>query len=282
MKNNYNSLKLQKKGLRRNWWCYVLMIPILIVYLTPFYILLGVAFKMPNDPSSRWVLPGYLYLENFKIALAGKIGQGIRDSLIITVFSVILIVFVGALAAYPLARNKSRLNAIIRRFILGVMMVPPLSILVPIYSIMKILNAISTYQGIILLIVTFSLPLSIFIFTNFISSIPATLDEAAYIDGCGPLRTFFSIILPQLAPATTSIIILTGVSAWNDYQFSLYILQSPKITSVTLAVSSFFAQVSSNVYAAAAAAVLGILPIIVLFLIMQRYFIQGMVDSAIK
>lgn len=267
---------------QKNWWRYLVMIPILFTYLVPFYILLGVAFKAPSDTTSRWILPGYLYLENFRAALSGKIIQGIRDSMIITLLAVAFIVIVGAMASYPLARNKSRLNKGVRGFIMGVMMVPPLSILVPIYSIMIKLNSISTYHGIILLLVTFNLPLSIFIFTNFIASIPETLDEAAAIDGCGIFRTFFSIILPQMAPVTTSIVILTGVNCWNDYQFSLYILQSPKITSVTLAVSSFFAQVSSNPHAAAAAAVIGVLPIVVIFLMLQKYFIQGMVDSAIK
>lgn len=267
---------------QKNWWRYLVMLPILFVYLMPFYILLGVAFKSSADPSSRWILPGYLYLDNFRVALQGKIIQGVRDSLIVTVLAVTFIVVVGALAAYPLARNRSRLNRAVRTFIMGVMMVPPLSILVPMYSIMIKLKAISTYHGIILLLVTFQLPLAIFIFTNFIASIPVTLDEAASIDGCGPVRTFFSIILPQLAPVTTSVIILTGVTCWNDYQFSLYTLQSPKITSVTLAVSGFFGQVSSNPYAAAAAAVIGVLPIVILFLFLQKYFIQGMVDSAIK
>lgn len=260
----------------------MLAIPILVVYLAPFYILLGVAFKSPADSSSRWVMPGYLFLDNFRTALDGKVLQGIRDSMIITVSSVLLIVIIGAMAAYPLARNKSKLNKAVRSFIMGVMMVPPLSILVPIYSIMIAIKSISTYHGIVLLLVTFQLPLSIFIFTNFISSIPVTLDEAASIDGCGPIRAFFSIIMPQLAPVTTSVVILTGVTCWNDYQFSLYILQSPKITSVTLAVSGFFAQVSSNPYAAAAASVLGVLPIVIMFLFLQKYFIQGMVDSAIK
>lgn len=270
----------KKKG--SNWWRYVLMAAILLLYLCPFYILAGVAFKMPSDSSSRWVFPGYLYLGNFEIALQGKIVQGIRDSLIITVCSVLLIICIGALAAYPLARNKSKLNSIVRGFIMGVMMVPPLSILVPIYSVMKVISGISTYHGMVLLLLTFQLPLAIFVYTNFISSIPIALDEAAYIDGCNPVRTFVSIILPQLAPVTASVAILTGVTCWNDYQFSLYILQSPRITSVTLAVSSFFAQVSSNAFAAAAAALLGLLPITIIFLLLQKSFIKGMVDSAIK
>jgi len=266
----------------KNWWRYLITAAILLLYLAPFYVLAGVAFKMPSDASSRWVLPNYVFLENFKTALSGKILQGIQGSLIITVCSVTLIVCVGALAAYPLARNKSKLNRFIRGFIMGVMMVPPLSILVPIYSVMKVINGISTYYGIVLLLLTFQLPLSIFVYSNFIASIPIALDEAACIDGCGPLRTFVSVILPQLAPVTASVAILTGVTCWNDYQFSLYILQRPQITSVTLAVSSFFSQVSSNAFAAAAAALLGLLPITVLFLLLQKHFIKGMVDSAIK
>jgi raffinose/stachyose/melibiose transport system permease protein len=265
------------------------MIPILFVYLTPFYILLGTAFKAPNDYSSRWVMPGYLYLKNFETALASRttifdsrIFQGIKDSLIVTVITVVLIVIIGSLAAYPLARKQSKLNKVVRTFIVGVMMVPPLSILVPMYKVMIALKAISTYYSVILLLLTFQLPLAIFIYSRFISSIPVALDEAAAIDGCGPLRTFFSIILPQMKPVTVSVVILTGVTCWNDYQFSLYMLQSPKITSVTLAVSGFFAQVSSNAHAAAAAATLGVLPIVIIFLVLQKYFIQGMVDSAVK
>jgi raffinose/stachyose/melibiose transport system permease protein len=186
------------------------------------------------------------------------------------------------MAAYPLAWNKSNVNKFVRLTILGVMMIPPLSIIVPLYRVMLFFDAISTYHGVIMLMMTFQLPLAIFLYTNFITSIPKALDEAAAIDGCGPFRTFFSVIMPQLKPVTVSVVILTGVTCWNDYQFALYFLQSPRITSVTLAVSGFFAQVSSNPYAAAAAAAIGVLPIVFVFLILQKYFIKGMVDSAIK
>ncbi len=268
---------------KSNWWRLPIGLVITAVYLSPLYILLTTALKKSTDASSRWLVPNYFYLGNFQYALTeGHIQRGITDSAVITACSIALIVLLGATAAYPLARNRSRLNTVVNGFVLGVMMVPPLSILVPIYSIMKQLHGISTFWGIILLLVTFNLSMSIFIFSNFIASIPTALDEAAAIDGCGPLRTFFSIILPQLKPVTASVVILTGVNCWNDYQFSLYMLQKPNITSVTLAVASFFAQVSSNVYAAAASALLGVLPVIVLFLVLQKYFIQGAVDSAIK
>jgi len=160
--------------------------------------------------------------------------------------------------------------------------VPPLSILVSLYITMAQLHGVSQYWGIVLTITAFELPLSIFLYVNFIGAIPSALDEAAAIDGAGSARTFFSIILPQLKPVTASVVILTGMHAWNDYQFSLFLLQKPQMRSLPLAVASFFSQTTSNVYAATAAALIAMLPAIALFLVFQRFFIQGMVDSALK
>ena len=261
----------------------ILAILISLVHIIPLYILIGVALKRPDDLTSRWKLPNYLYLDNFKIAIEqGNILKGLGDSSIITFISIVLITIVGAMAAYPLARNATKTNMKIKAFIMGIMMVPPLSIVVPLYSMMADLQATSTYWGIIVILVTFQLPMSVFLYYNFIRSIPIDLDEAASIDGCGPLRTFFSIILPQLRPVTASVIILTGVSCWNDYKFSLYMLQSSNIKTVTQTIASFFSQNSSNMNAAAATALLGILPILIVFIFLQKYFIKGMIDSAIK
>jgi ABC transporter, permease protein len=276
-----------KKGKRlgrpSNAWRIPVAAVILLVFLAPFYILLSVAFRSPQDLNSYWRFPTQLHLENFTDAIEnGKILLSMANSLILTVGAVLLITVVGALAAYPLARRRTRLNQGIKGFVMGVMMVPPLSILVSLYSVLVKMHGVNQYWGIILILVTFELPLSIFLYSNFISSIPGALDEAASIDGCGPVRTFFRIILPQLKPVTASVVILTGVHCWNDYQFSLYVLQSPKLRTIPLAIASYFSQTTSNINAAAAAALLAILPIVIVFLFLQKYFIQGMVDSAIK
>ena len=144
------------------------------------------------------------------------------------------------------------------------------------------IHGISTYWGIIVVLVTFNLPMSIFLFSNFIAGIPVALEEAAFIDGCNPIQTFFKIILPQLKPVVASVVILTGVGCWNDYQFSLYFLQSPQYRTIPLAVASYFSQTANNMNAAAASALLGVLPVLLLFIFLQKYFIKGMVDSAIK
>lgn len=271
-----------KKGLKG-----LLRLPIILIitaiYLSPIYVLIGVAFKSKSDVSSYWKMATSVYVENFiKAVNEGKIFLGIRNSTIITVLSVLLIVFIGALAAYPLTRRRTRWNKFIKAFTMGIMMVPPLSILVPLYSTLIGMNGDNTYWGIVAILITFELPLSVFLYSNFIATIPIALDEAAAIDGCSPARTMISIIFPQLKPVTVSVIILTGMHCWNDYQFSLYILQKPSLKTITLAISSFFSQTTSNLHAAAAGALIAILPVIILFIFLQKYFIKGMIDSAIK
>lgn len=266
-----------------NRWRIPLLILIFAVYFSPFFILINISFKPITDLSSRWQFPKAPTLDNFRTAIEdGGVLSALTHSLFITAVVVLLIVLVGSLAAYPLARTKSKLNKFIKAFILGIMMVPPLSILVPLYSVLVGMGGINHYWGLILTLLTFELPMAIFLYSNFISQIPLALDEAASLDGCGPVRTFFYIILPQLKPVTASVIILTGMHCWNDYQFSLYILQSSSMRTVTLAISSFFSQTTSNLNAAAAAALLAILPVTLCFLFLQKYFIKGMVDSAVK
>ncbi len=268
---------------KKNWWLYLLGLVIIVVHFIPIYILLGVAAKSSMDITSKWILPGYVEWNNFKEALnGGNMLLALKNTAIITVFSVFFVTVIGAFSAYPLARNRSRLNTVVKSFILGIMMIPGLSVLVPLYSTMVKIHGISTYWGIIVVLVTFNLPMSIFLFSNFIAGIPVALEEAAFIDGCNPIQTFFKIILPQLKPVVASVVILTGVGCWNDYQFSLYFLQSPKYRTIPLAVASYFSQTANNMNAAAASALLGVLPVLLLFIFLQKYFIKGMVDSAIK
>ncbi|MBZ4684228.1 MAG: raffinose/stachyose/melibiose transport system permease protein [Fusobacteriaceae bacterium] len=261
----------------------ILAITVSIIHFLPLYIAITVAFKPKTDLSSRWIMPKSIYLENFIYAIKkAKIFIAMKNSFIITLISVVIIVAVGAMAAYPFARNKTKFNKITLNLVLAVMMVPPLSVLVPLVTMMSKMGGISTYWGIILTVTTFQLPLSIFLYTNFIDTIPKSLDEAALIDGCSRFAIYYRIILPLLKPVTATVIILTGIFIWNDYQFSLYMLQSPKMKVVTLAVSTFFAQSSSNLNAAAAAALMGVLPVAILYLFLQKYFVKGMVDGAVK
>jgi raffinose/stachyose/melibiose transport system permease protein len=268
---------------KKTWWKTLLVVFISALHIIPLYITFIASVKDMGDFSSYWLPPKVFHFQNYILALnEGGMLTALKNTIIITAISVFLIVIVGAMASYPLARNQSKLNSIIIVLILGIMMVPPLSLLVPLYSFMAKIKAINTYWGIMLIHLTFQLPISIFLYSNFIKTIPKELDEAAAIDGCSIFSVFYRIVLPLLKPVTATIIILSGVGVWNDYSFSLYFLQSPNMKVITLAISAFFAQTGTNLNAAAAAALMAVLPITIVYLSLQKYFVQGAVDSAIK
>lgn len=270
----------QKKGY---WWKYLCASLIIFVYLMPLYVLVMRSLKGITDMSSYMSFPQKIYLENYTtIFKEGILMRAFWNSGIVTILSVVLEIVLACMAAYPLARNNTRFNSFVRSMFMGVMMIPPLTILVGVYSFLVGIHATNTYWGLVLTLVAFGLPMAIFLFTNFISSIPRALDEASIIDGANVIQTFFYIILPQLKPIIATVVILHGVSTWNEYAYSQYVMQKTELVTITLAIRRYFSSVSNDYGGAAAAAVLAILPITVLYLILQDYFVQGQVDSAVK
>ncbi|MCC8067207.1 MAG: carbohydrate ABC transporter permease [Clostridiales bacterium] len=272
-------MKFRKKDI----WKYIVSLFLVVIYLFPFFVIINVSLKSYGDTTSRIQFPETIYWGNYQsIISSGEIFNGIRNCVIITVLVLVVEIVVGCMAAYALARNQSKLNEVVRSLIMSVMMISPLTILVGVYSMMSKINAISTYWGITLLLGSFGLPMVIFLYSNFISSIPVALDEAASIDGASNLKIFFNVILPQLKPVTVTVIIIQGVNVWNEYTYSYYFLQKSSMKTITLVIKSFFSTVLSDYGSAAAAAVIGMLPLCVVYLFLQKYFIQGQMDSAIK
>jgi raffinose/stachyose/melibiose transport system permease protein len=253
------------------------------VQLVPIYVTTMVALKPQTDLSSTWEPPAHLALGNFTRAIEqGGLLRALLNTVFITACSTALVVAIGAMAAYPLARSRSRLNGAVATFILSILMIPALSLLVPLYVLVVRAHAISTFWGIVPIHVTFNLPLSIFMFTNFIRTIPRELEEAALLDGCSVYSIFLRIVLPLLKPVTVSVVLLTAAQVWNDFQYSIYFLQKPTMRVLTLSIASFFGISGSDPHVAAAGALLAILPMAVLFLFLQKYFVRGMVESAFK
>jgi raffinose/stachyose/melibiose transport system permease protein len=262
---------------------YLVTLIICIIYFVPFYILLNVAFKPFTDTSSHWVPAKVIDWTNFtNVWNATNFGRILLNNVIITISVLIIVVIVGSLAAYPLARRKTKLNNIVYTVIVSCMIVPGLTILVPLYKVLVEISAVNTYWGIILINTAFGLPFAVFLYTGFINTVPKELDEAALLDGCSRFGIFFRIIIPLLKPVTATLIILNGVGLWNDYQFSLFFLQKPDMQTFTVALSQFFSQYNNNVHWVAAGCVIGMLPITALYLSLQKYFVKGVAAGAIK
>lgn len=254
-----------------------------LIHFIPFYIVTSVALKADNDTSSKWFLPGYFYFGNFISAWSkAKLGRALINNTIITVFTVLLVIIVGSFAAYPLSRYKTKVNNFMYNFFVSCLIVPALTILVPLYKLLVDLKWISTYHGMIATLVTFQLPLSIFLFTGFIGTISRELDEAALIDGCSRFGIFFRIIFPLLRPVTATVTILVSVAAWNDYQFSVFFLQKAVMQTTSIALAMFFSQYTANYSWTAAGCIISAIPATIAFLLLQKYFVKGLTAGAVK
>lgn len=264
-------------------WTKLIMVIIMVLYFVPFYILITVSLKNQTDLSTRWALPNYFNLDNFASAWQNaNLARAFFNDLIITGLVILLLIIVGSLSSYPLARYRSKLNKTMYMVFISAMVIPPLSILVPLYKFYAGIGAMDTYWGIILLHLTFQLPITIFLYTGFISTLPRELDEAALIDGCTRFSVFFKILFPLLKPITATVIIMTGINVWNDYQFSIFFLQQTDMKTITVALSSFFGSTTNHISWVAAGSLLGSLPMIAVYLFLQKYFVSGLSAGAVK
>ena len=213
---------------------------------------------------------------------AANLGLAFGNSLLITGASIAGVVFVSSLAAYPLSRVKSRLtNSFYMYFIAGIMIPFQLS-MIPLYKLLKFLHLINTHQGVIMIFIAMTIPLSIFLYTGFLKGVPRELEDAALIDGCGPFGTFFKIIFPLMKPVTSSVIITNSLSIWNDFLVPLLFLQERTSRTIPMAIFTFTGQYNNNWSMIFSAILLGTLPLIITFLILQKHFIKGIVGGAVK
>lgn len=259
----------------------VFVVLVSAVQLLPFYVALTTALKPKTDLSSQLAFPTSTFtLDNFVTAVTtGGIVQAMLNSALITVVSTFLVCVIGAFAAYPLARRASALNRAVMALVVGLMMVPALSILVPLYSLLADLDLLNTHHGVILVMVATSLPLSIFLYANFMRSLPISVEEAATVDGANIFQLLWHVVMPMLRPVTATVAILTGVGVWNEYALSGYILTTPETRTIAPAIASFFSIQSSNLPAATAASLLAVVPVVVAYLFLQRHFMKGLAGA---
>ena len=191
---------------------------IIALHIAPFYIMINMSLKSASERTSRWLPPAKLYIQNYFNAMeTGKLLRALGNTFLIVLCAVVIIVVVGAMAAYPLSRKTTRRNRLILAVIVGIMMVPQLSVLVPLYKEMVAMGGINRYWGVILVSATFNLPMAIYMYSNFIGTIPKELDEAAMIDGANKWQQFLHVTVPGLKPVMTTTIILDSVWWFKQY-----------------------------------------------------------------
>ncbi len=280
--------KLKARPAREGkWWYYVLALLFVVAYLLPIYVLLNLSIRTVQTMNSALAIPRVSdwnwsnYLESLGNS---EIWMGFKNSLVIAAATIVLEVGISALSAYGIARSTSKLTTHMRTVNILIMMIPGIALLVGTYGLMVKLKMVNSLLGLALLSAAGGIPGTMFMYVNFVVSIPRALDEAAEIDGAGVLRTFFSIILPQLRAVTVTRVIMTAVGSWNNYLAPMFLLTDKSKYTTILSIKAAFAGSNGvkDVPLACAACVIGLVPIIAIYLAMQRFIIEGQMDSAVK
>ena len=210
-------------------------------------------------------------------------------SAIITIVSLALLALLGAMAAWVICRNKTKWSTAIYMTFIASMIIPFQVVMLPLISTFRDvgnfigISMLQSIPGIVFAYLGFGGAMTVFILTGFIKGIPYELEEAAAIDGCSPEGTFFRIIFPLLKPTVTTVTVLNGMWIWNDYLLpSLMLGQNGKVKTLPVAVQAFVGSYVKQWDLILTAALLAIIPMIVIFLIAQKQIINGMVEGAIK
>jgi len=220
------------------------------------------------------------YIEGYR---KSNIGRAMINSAVITGGSLLLSISVGGMAGYSISRRLSKFNYILFSILIGCMMIPGIINTVPLYTLMRKIHGVDTLWGMVFVTSTLSLPTGVFIYTTFIKALPKELNEAAEIDGCTGISAFWKIIFPLLKPATAAFVILNGFGIWNNYAQAVFFLQSNKKHNVPQALSVFFQQFAgAKWHLVSATATIAILPVIIIFLIFQKQFMEGLSEGAVK
>ncbi|MRH43602.1 ABC transporter permease subunit [Aquibacillus halophilus] len=256
----------------------------LLIVLIPFGIVVMNSFKTTQKfIESPFSLPESFKISNYVDAFQSmNFMQAIFNSLILTVGSIVIIVFFSAMTAYLFARFKWKVNKILFFAILSSMALPFQVLMIPLVILYGEMGLLNMRPTLMFMYVGFGLPLGVFIFHGFIKGIPYELEEAAFIEGCSRLRTFFVVVLPLLKPVMVTLIILEVLIIWNDYLLASLILQSPNLRTLPLSVFNFFSSYSVDYAPLMAGLLMAMVPVLVLYLILQKHIIQGLVDGALK
>ena len=256
----------------------------LAVTTMPFLFMVMTTFKTQEESysSSVWALPESLNFVNYRDVLSGPFLAYLKNSVMVVAISVVLIMLISAMAAYAFARIRFRLNDTLFGLIVAGMIVPIHITLVPIYLMTRHMGLYDSPFALIGPYVATSLPISVFILTEFMRQIPKELEEAARLDGCGPFTIFFKIFFPLSGPGLSTIAIYNAIMLWNEFIFAYVLTSSTSTRTLPLAIWDYQGQYTANIPAILAVVTLTSLPLVVAYAFGQEKIVKGMMAGSLK
>ena len=274
-------------GMRTSKQLYTLLSWIILllvgaVFLVPIVMMLLGSFKDAGQVLDfDLALPHQWHWENYLHVLeTGNILRGYGNSLIVTVSSVAITLLTGACAGIVIARNRDRGSGMLYYyFIFGLTATMQT---VTTFALIKMIGLYGSYLGVIMIFTAINLPFTVMTFSSFVKGVPREIDEAAVVDGCKPLGTILRIHLPILKPIMVTNLIIVAIGVWNNFMVPLYFFNTSKRMTIPLTVYNFFGLYARSWHYVFAAMALTVLPVILLYLCLQKYIVAGMTSGAVK
>ncbi|NLO99260.1 MAG: carbohydrate ABC transporter permease [Clostridiaceae bacterium] len=264
---------------------YILMIFSAAFFAAPVLIIANYSFKTKKELylSNPLALPESFYIDNYvtaykKLDLLTTFG----NTLFYTVISVTILAMLCGAAAWAIARCKKKIFKFFYVYFLVGILIPYQALFLSIYIVGFRTGLTNTRLGVILMYIATGMSFGVFLMNSFMATVPIELEEAARIDGCSIYRTYFSIVLPLLKPSIATLIIMQAFQIWNDYLMASLFVSKKELKTLTVSMQALFSQQTSDYTTAMAAIVISILPMIILFASLQKYFIKGMTVGAVK
>ena len=261
----------------------VVMLTITALMALPLYYIFISTFKdQVQMAQSPFGLPSGMSLDNYREAFERvPIGRSFLNTIIVTVFAVAFQVLIGSMAAYGMILRKTKLTVILGAVLVFTFAIPPQATLIPIYKMVANLQLVNTLQGLITIYLG-SAVFCYFLIVGYMRKLPAELLEAARIDGAGPFRIYWSIVLPLIRPILVTVIVFQTLSTWNDFLWPKLMLTTSENRTIVLQVFSAVSQFTTNWPLFMTITVIALIPVFVFFLFCQRYIVSGLVAGGVK
>ncbi len=272
-----------------NLLSFLILIAVFIAFMFPFVMVVINSLKQKRDiiksPFSWLFTIKGLSFDNFVKAFTQMdFLNAFMNSLIVTVSSTVLVTVLASMLAYYIVRHKNKLSQVMFALMVASMIIPFQAIMIPLVSIYGgTLNILNHRLTLIFMHTGFSMAMSVFMFHGFINgNIPIALEEAAYIDGCTHVQTYFGIVFPLLKPIISTMVILNALAFWNDFLLPSLVLTDKKLLTLPLSTYSFYGTYSADYGTIMAGLLLCVIPILVLYVVLQKQIINGVVAGAVK
>lgn len=261
-----------------------LMLSMAIAAIYPVYYMVATSFKTREAwTADQFGLPRSPTLDNYAAVLQdGRIPIWFMNSVIVTAASVAAATVLSTLAAYAIARLKFRGRTFLLRLMVALMVIPPAVLILPLFLGLQPLGLTNTYQGVVLVYAGMLIPISVYMLASFFRTLPAELFEAARIDGASTMRILRSIVLPLSAPGFVTLVVVNALWVWNELLIALVFLQDDQKRTLMAGLTLFKGHYSINEPLVMAGTFLAALPMLLLFLFGQRFFVRGLVAGAVK